>query len=224
MTLRALVAGATGLVGGLLVDLLQADARYGEVTLLVRRPTGRAGGKIRERVIDFEALCSRPDTLTEALPEADVCFCALGTTLRKAGSREAFARVDRDIVLGLARAASAAGVTTFALVSALGADSRSRVFYNRVKGEAEAGVGSVGFSALHVVRPSLLVGNRAESRPLERMGVLAAPLLRALMIGPLARSAPIDARKVALALRDAPFSGRKGVVFHESSAMDAAYP
>lgn len=217
--MKVVLAGATGLVGGLALPLLREDAAVTEVVLLSRRATGLAGGKVRERIVDFDAL--RDDPSPERVGPCDAALCALGTTIRAAGSKEAFARVDKDYVVALARSAKAAGARTFAVVSALGADARSAVFYNRVKGEMEEAVAAVGFEAFHILRPSLLVGDRKESRPLERVGVVLAPLLRRILIGPLARSAPIDAAKVARGLAGTIHSRAHGTVAHDSLALDA---
>jgi uncharacterized protein YbjT (DUF2867 family) len=134
----------------------------------------------------------------ESLPAAEDAFCCLGTTIKKAGSQEAFRAVDHDAVLAFARAAKRAGVRRFLVVTALGADARSSVFYNRVKGEAEQALQALGFESLVILRPSLLLGDRAESRPGERAAIVASRVL-----GPLLRpfgSRPIEARTVARAM------------------------
>lgn len=150
-----LVAGATGLVGQQLVKRLLADRHTGTIHALLRRDVGNLpdAKRLLHHVIDF----SKP----EPLPLAFEGYIALGTTIRDAGSRVAFRAVDFDAVLSIARAAQVAGVTRLALVSALGADRHSRVYYNQVKGEIEHAVAALGFERLVIARPSLLTGDRA---------------------------------------------------------------
>jgi len=137
MPRKVLLAGATGLVGGEILRGLAGDDDVAEVRVLVRRQLDRAfdAPKVRELVADFDALDAHPEWF-----RVDQVFCALGTTIRRAGSQEAFRRVDFDYPLALARLARGQGARHFLLVSVVGADARSRVFYNRVKGELENAV------------------------------------------------------------------------------------
>ncbi|WP_224247028.1 NAD(P)H-binding protein [Hyalangium gracile] len=194
------MAGASGLVGGFLLEELLQSPQYREVCSLGRRALPRQHPKLSQRTVDFARLEA------ESLPSADDAFCCLGTTIKKAGSQEAFRAVDHDAVLAFARAARKAGARRFLLVSALGANPRSRIFYNRVKGEAEEDLKAVGFESLVLLRPSLLLGERAESRPGERAAMVVTKAL-----GPLLRpfsGRPIEARTVARAMltlaREAP--------------------
>jgi uncharacterized protein YbjT (DUF2867 family) len=191
-TRTALVAGASGLVGGILLDALLEDSRYREVHSLGRRPLPKQHPKLVQHTVDFAKLGG------ETLPPAQDAFCCLGTTIKKAGSQEAFRAVDHDAVLAFAHASKKAGVQRFLVVTALGSDARSRVFYNRVKGEAEEGLKTVGFESLVILQPSLLLGERAESRPGERAAIIASRVL-APLLRPLA-SRPIEARTVARAM------------------------
>ncbi len=186
----ALLAGASGLVG---VELARAWAGPGTLHLLVRRPVPDPAPGRAVHVVDFAAL--------PALPPADNAFCCLGTTIKAAGSQAAFRAVDFDAVLAFARAARAAGVQRFALVSALGANARSPNFYSRVKGEAEAALREIGFASLVIARPSMLIGDRAAiGQPVRRGERIAFALSRPL--GPLIPRAwrPIEAASVARAL------------------------
>lgn len=174
------------------MDGLLESPLYREVCSLGRRPLPKQHAKLTQRTVDFARLDG------ESLPTADDAFCCLGTTIKKAGSQEAFRAVDHGAVLAFAKAARKAGARRFLLVSALGADKDSRIFYNRVKGEAEEDLKSVGFESLIFLRPSLLLGERAESRPGERAAIVATKLL-----GPLLRpfaSRPIKASTVARAM------------------------
>lgn len=191
-TRTALVAGASGLVGGYLLDALLEAPQYREVHSLGRRPLPKQHPKLVQHTVDFARLGG------EALPPAQEAFCCLGTTIKKAGGQEAFRAVDHDAVLAFASAAKKAGVQRFLVVTALGSDARSRVFYNRVKGEAEEALKAMGFESLVILQPSLLLGERAESRPGERAAIIASRVL-APLLRPLA-SRPIEARTVARAM------------------------
>ena len=166
----ALLAGATGLVGRSLLPMLLACKQYRSVHVLLRRsaPDIRASAKLEVHQVDFARL-------PEAFPNVDDVFIALGTTIKVAGSEAAFRQVDFDFVVNTARAARAGGATRLAVVSALGADARSRVFYNRVKGEMEQALKAQDWPQLTIVRPSLLLGERLEPRLAEQ---LAGPLSR----------------------------------------------
>ena len=188
----AWIAGASGLVGSQLLALLLADAEFRTVVSLGRKRVEVASSKLVQRAVDFALLD------VGGLARPDVAFCALGTTIGKAGSQDAFRAVDHDAVLAFAKAALAAGAGCFALVSALGADPRSRIFYNRVKGETEADLRLLGFASLVIAQPSLLLGDRSESRPTERAMVVASRFLGGVL-KPFA-SRPIEAQVVARAL------------------------
>ena len=189
-----LVAGASGLVGRALLRRLLADEDGPRVAAVVRRPLELASPRLDVVVADFDHL-DRVD-----LPSAATAFCALGTTMAKAGSREAFRAVDLEAVVAFARAARRAGATRFLAVSALGADPGSRVFYNRVKGEAEEALRAAGFEGLALVRPSLLLGERPETRPAERAGAVVARIVPWGLAGALSRWRPVPADTVAGAL------------------------
>lgn len=173
MTRAAVLAGATGLVGGVLLDRLLADATWDRVVVVGRRRVERQHPKLEQQVVSFTDL---PDLA----PCTDVFSC-LGTTIRAAGSQDAFRAVDHDAVVALAEAAYRAGAARFLHVTALGASPRSRIFYNRVKGETERDVAASGVAATAAFRPSMLDGDRREARPAERVGLVAmrsvAPLL-----------------------------------------------
>ncbi|MEO6444088.1 MAG: NAD(P)H-binding protein [Gemmatimonadaceae bacterium] len=190
---RVLLAGATGLVGREIMALLDADPEVREVIALVRRPLlpARAGTKVRGEVVDF----GRLDTYAD-LFHVDQVFCALGTTIRAAGSEATFRRVDLEYPARLATLGSAGGASHYLLVSALGADDTSRVFYNRVKGELEEIVKGIGYRSVTIARPSLLAGDRDEFR----LGEVIASKL-SLLIPP--RWKPVHARQVARALVNA---------------------
>ena len=211
----AVVAGATGLVGSELVRRLLAEPSY-RVVALTRRPLALADPKLVQVAAEFERLSATLATVTAA-STADV-FCCLGTTIGAAGSEAAFRRVDHDFVLALGRWAAHVRARRMIVISALGADAASRVFYNRVKGETERDLAALGLPSLVIVRPSLLSGGRAEFRLGERIALTLATPLRKLIP---ARVRPIAAADVAQAMIDAARADRApGVI--ESAAMQGA--
>lgn len=204
----AWIAGASGLVGSKLLARLLDDPGVQSVVSLGRRPSPVQSPKLTERSVDFAALD------VTALPTPDVAFCTLGTTIGKAGSQAAFRAVDHDAVVAFAQAAQTAGAQTFLVVTALGADPDSRVFYNRVKGETEAALRRLGFASLSILQPSLLLGDRTESRPAERAAIVVSRLL-APVLKPFA-SRPIDADVVARALIVLAQTPKPGVTVYPS--------
>ncbi len=196
---RALVVGATGLVGEQLVSELLSDPHSECVQVLVRRPYARQHERLHERVIDFDKLSELE------LQAVDRVYCCLGTTLSEAGSREAFRRVDYDYPLQIAELAKKGGITGYSLVSALGADPRSRLFYNRVKGQVEQGLGQLAFPSLHIFRPSLLLGQRNQKRRGEAAAQVGARVVQGALVGPLRKYRAIEAATVAKAMVRAAF-------------------
>jgi uncharacterized protein YbjT (DUF2867 family) len=190
---RVLLAGATGLVGQAILRALLLDTTVGTVHVLARRPLGASHPKLTTHVVDFSAL--------PILPGIDEMYLALGTTIKVAGSQAAFRAVDLDANLAVAQAAFKAGAKRLGVVSAMGADSGSRVFYNRVKGELEEAIAALGFDGVVIARPSLLLGDRAAlGQPMragERIGAVVAGMLRPLIP---ADYRPIRAADVAHAL------------------------
>jgi uncharacterized protein YbjT (DUF2867 family) len=209
----ALVAGATGLVGSALLARLATHHAFPRVIPLVRRPERWPHASVEPRAVDFARLDDEP-----AL-EATHAFCALGTTIARAGSEEAFRRVDHDAVLAFARYARRSGAEQFLMVSSVGADPRASSFYLRVKGEAEQALAGVGFRSLLVVRPSLLLGDRQESRPLEAVARALAPVFNPLLRGPLSRYAAVPAEVVAAALVAGALDGVVGARVWEHDAI-----
>lgn len=178
-----------------MLRLLIAAPDYARVVALTRRPPALEHSKLEARRADFEHL---DDVLPDLHGAAALdVYCCLGTTIRKAGSQAAFRRVDHDYVMALARWSVAAGARRLLVVSAIGADPASRVFYNRIKGETERDLVALGPASLVIARPSLLDGDREQWRPGERIALLVTRPLRTLMP---ARFRPIHARDVAAAL------------------------
>jgi uncharacterized protein YbjT (DUF2867 family) len=205
----ALLAGASGLVGR---ELARQWRGSGRLHLLVRRPLAGTAAQHSVHVVDFAAL--------PPLPRAEAAYCALGTTIKAAGSQAAFRAVDHDAVLAFARAARAAGAQRLAVVSALGANAKSGNFYNRVKGETEDELARLGFAGLVIARPSLLAGDRASlGQPVRRGETVALAALQALGgLIPLAWR-PIAAERVARAMLRALAEAPRGVHVLDSARL-----
>jgi len=208
-----LLLGATGLVGSHCLQRFLADAYFTPVVTLTRKALdiGSAGRGHRNYVIDFD----QPETYREKVT-ADVVICTLGTTIKKAGSRDAFRRVDFDYTLALARAAHAAGAEHFLLVSAKGAAANSRFFYNRVKGELEMAVMEIGYKQLSIFRPSLLKGDRREFRAGEEFGNFVTAAL-SFVIPPQWQPTPVE--HLADAILAAARFGAPGNKIYESGTI-----
>ena len=188
----ALLVGASGLVGGELLSCLLIDQEYSKVLILVRRPLGLKNPKLEERVIDFEDLARYKDCF-----KVEDVFCCLGTTIKKAGSQEAFKKVDVEYPLEIARLAKEMRAEKFLIISSMGANHTSRVFYSRMKGLLEQGLTEIGIKSLHIFRPSLLLGNRQEFRLGESVSAFITTGMSFIFVGPLKKYKPIAARTVA---------------------------
>ncbi|GHB22403.1 nucleoside-diphosphate sugar epimerase [Pseudovibrio japonicus] len=191
----ALVFGATGLVGSEVVKLLVADASYSEVHVLVRRELGWGDEKLHVHLTDFRDLSSLqlPSNVTDV-------FCCLGTTQKKAGSKEAFYAIDFQLTFDLIRMAREAGAEQLLMISSIGAAANSSSYYLKVKGELEEAVRSLSFSSTSILRPSVLLGERPEHRFAESLAGAVLPRLSILLIGALRKYRPIEGKAVARAL------------------------
>lgn len=192
--MKALIVGVTGLVGRALLDELLAAEGVERVEAWSRSPLGVVHPKLTVKLISPEHLTGMEPT------EATDVFCCLGTTIRKAGSREAFRRVDFGMVADLCNYAASSGCRSFNVISSVGADARSRNFYLRTKGEMEEAVIRSGIPSVVIVRPSLLVGKRREFRFGEEMAKLAMFGLEYFMVGSMKQYRPVKATAVAHAL------------------------
>lgn len=207
-----LVAGATGLVGREIVTMLLAERTVEAVHCVGRRPLALQHTKLQDHVVDLAAL--------SALPKVDECYIALGTTIKVAGSQAAFRVVDLDAVMAVAFAAQKSGCTKFGVVSAMGANAKSPVFYNRIKGEMELALSGMGLKCLVIARPSMLDGDRAALGQSERGGEgLGLSLMRGLRPLLPANYRAILAKDVAQALIRAVKAGKPGVVTLLSGEM-----
>lgn len=209
--MKAIVLGATGLVGTQLLELLSMDSNFSKALCPVRRTPDRLIHKMQTNRLHENSLKNNQFTekyKTELLkdlalfdPKETVVICCLGTTIKKAKSKTAFRAIDHDLVLEFAKFFADWGAPQFLLVSASGANADSSFFYNQVKGETEEALKSLGFQKVILLRPSLLLGKRNEFRFGEKLMGLTSPLLSVFLIGGLKKYKPIHARQVAKALQ-----------------------
>jgi uncharacterized protein YbjT (DUF2867 family) len=191
-TRKALIVGATGLIGGYCLHALLDDPNYSEVIALVRNPILKTHRKLKTVVTKFDNLEHELSSI-----QAHDVFCCLGTIIKKAGSQEAFKKIDLSLVVTVAELMRKQGAEQFLVISSMGANKDSKVFYSRVKGEMESALQELGYPCLRIIRPSLLLGPREEFRLGEKIGVLLAPVLKPLMLGPLTKYRPVQAESVA---------------------------
>lgn len=210
----ALIAGASGLIGSSLVQILLESDRYKTVVSVGRKPLDLQHPKLQNEVIDFDAL---PQVASSTQP-TDV-FCCLGTTIKKAGSQEAFKKVDYTYVLNLARYAEKIGARRFLVVSSVGANPEASVFYSRVKGEMERDVSQLSIPEIHIFRPSILLGKREEFRLGERIAGGLATLIKPLFIGSMAKYKPAKAEVVAKAMHSATAQKNSGIHYYEGNQI-----
>ena len=210
MKKTALLAGATGLIGSELLPLLLASERYAKVIVVGRRAVALEHPKLTQVVIDLGQLEAERLRLI-----ADDVYCCLGTTRQQAGSKEAFFEVDFLHVVKLAATTAANFAAQFLVVSSLGADVKSRFYYSQVKGEMESAVRKVPFRAIHIFRPSLLLGERAAPRLGERIGGWLLALARPLLRGSWQKYRPVAATSVAAAMLQAAKEEADGTRVHE---------
>lgn len=202
----ALLVGASGLVGRELLDCLLMGQEYSKVSVLVRRPLGLKHPKLEERVIKFEDLGQYKDYF-----KVEDVFCCLGTTIKKARSQEAFKKVDVDYPLEMAILSKVVGSERFLIISSMGANPNSSVFYSRMKGLLEQKLTEIGIKSLYIFRPSLLIGNRKEFRVGERVSAFLSKGLSFIFIGSLKKYKPIAAKTVALGMYSAAQSKPEGI-------------
>lgn len=187
--------GATGLTGGWVLQGLLAKEEVSQLVALVRHELPTRSDKLVQHEVDFDHLEDHAE-----LFDVDLIICCLGTTIKKAGSKEQFRKVDLGYALKAGELGRAQGVKAYILMSAIGASSSSPIFYNRVKGELEDALRELDYPYLSIYHPSLLLGDRKEHRTAEALGMKAMPLVNRLMVGPLGKYQGIEASTVASAM------------------------
>ena len=188
-TQSALVIGATGLTGSILLELLLESSAFHKVHVYARRSLGITHSKLQEHLIDFDQY--------QSTVEADVLFCCLGTTIKKVKTKEAFKKVDLEYPVKFAQLQFGAGTKKMMVVSAMGANANSSIFYSRVKAEMEAALTAIGFEQLTIFRPALITGNRIEHRSGEKIAAMINGWINPLLVGSLRKYRSIPATKIA---------------------------
>jgi uncharacterized protein YbjT (DUF2867 family) len=209
MSKVALLAGSTGLIGNQLLELLLADKYYSKIIALSRKPLAITNPKLENIVVEVEQL-------EKHQLKADDVFCCLGTTMKQAGSKAAFRKVDFDYPLQLSKVLKTNGAQQFLLVSALGANKNSGIFYNQVKGEIEEAITSVGFRTLHIFRPSLLLGPRKDHRSGEEAAKVFYKIFGFLIPK---KYQGLESIKVARAMQAFAKKEQSGRFVHESNTL-----
>lgn len=217
---KALIVGASGLIGRYCLQELLDEPTYSEVTAVVRKPLLTTHRKLKVVVTDFKDI----KKIVVPLFAHDV-FCCIGTTIKKAGSQQAFSEIDFSLVVAVAESMKERGAEQFLTISSLGADKNSHFFYSRTKGEMEEALINTGYNCLRIFRPSLLLGSREEFRLGEKVGILFTPLLKPILRGSLRKYAPVEAKVVAqfmvMSAQQEPITG---VHVYESNRISAHSP
>lgn len=199
----ALIIGASGLTGGLIVQQLLANDHYSTITIYVRKSLQINHPKLIELIFNFE-------TINTSI-NADDVFCCLGTTIKIAKTKEAFEKVDLHYPIKIAQLQKDAGSKQFLVVSAMGANSNSAIFYSKTKGLMEEGLQKIGFDSLYILRPSFIDGERKENRLGEKIGLFISTIISPIMIGPLRNYASVKASAIAACMIDKATENNKGI-------------
>ena len=208
--MTATLVGATGLIGSYLLQELLNDTYFDTVRILIRRPVDINHPKLEKKIVDF----NDNDSLLVALSNSDVVFCSIGSTMKKVkGDKEAYRKIDFEIPVKLARFCKMTGCEKFILVSSAGANSKSRNFYQQLKGETDEAVKGSALKTIHIMRPSLLLGERKEFRLGENIGKVVMTSLSFLIPGKYKAIKGKDVAKVMLALAK---KNEEGVFVHEN--------
>jgi uncharacterized protein YbjT (DUF2867 family) len=212
--MKAIIFGSTGLIGANILRLLLSSNEYTSITSFVRKKSDIVPNKVKEIVTDFQNIEEYKDEFM-----CDVCFISLGTTIKLAGSQEKFIEVDYTLVLTIARLCKNMDVKTVLVVSSLGADPNSPVFYSRVKGEMERDVSKLELNSLYFFRPSLLLGDRKDFRIGEKVGEVISGVFSFVFVGGLKKYKPISAEIVAKSMVSISINPRVGVCILESDVI-----
>jgi uncharacterized protein YbjT (DUF2867 family) len=211
---KAVIVGASGLIGSSLLELLLDSTQYDEVLALVRKELPTHHKKLVQLVIDFDKLDEYATSVT-----GQAIFCCLGTTRKRTPDLAVYRKIDHNHPLQLARIAKHNGIKQYHLVSALGADAKSSNFYTKMKGETENDIQGAGLKCLQIYRPSILTGHRKESRPMERFAIKLMKVIDPLLGGGLKKYRSIPAETVARAMYNQSLKYEEGVFIHSSDKI-----
>ena len=211
---RVIVAGASGLVGCELLNLLLDNDKIDEVVALVRRPLPLSNIKLVQILTNFDSLGEIKNDL-----KGDALYCCLGTTKNKTPDESDYRKVDHDYPVALAKLASENKVSQFHLISALGADPNSGIFYNKLKGETERDIKEIPFRAIYIYQPSLLTGDRKEKRQVEKLAISLMKIINPLLAGSLKKYKSIQAITVAKAMINQTFKNEEGIHTYPSDTI-----
>ena len=211
---RVIVAGASGLVGSELLNHLLDNNKIDEVVALVRRPLPVSNIKLVQILTSFDSLGEIKNDL-----KGDALYCCLGTTKNKTPNEADYRKVDHDYPVALAKLASENKVSQFHLISALGADPNSGIFYNKLKGETERDIKEIPFRAIYIYQPSLLTGDRKEKRQVEKLAITFMKIINPLLAGSLKKYKSIQAITVAKAMINQTFKNEEGIHTYPSDTI-----
>lgn len=214
MKQKAILLGASGLIGSHLLKLLLGSPAYGEVKVYVRKTLPINHPKLKQLVTDFENL----NLLNEEII-GNIIFCCLGSTKSKTPNLKDYRKVDYDIPLHFAEQALLKNAQQYHLISAIGANSQSANFYSKMKGEIEEAIKTLEYETIHIYQPSFLKGNRKENRPIEKIMLPIMRLLDIALVGPLKKYRSIDAADVAKAMFNESIKNKRGIFVHNSEQI-----
>ncbi|WP_432708764.1 oxidoreductase [Pedobacter sp.] len=212
--MKAVLLGASGLIGSSLLKQLLENPHFTEVLILVRKPLDLQHPKLTVLVVDFDKLREYAEKL-----KVDVVFCCLGTTKKKTPNQEDYRKIDYQYPLDMAWIAYTNGASQYHLVSAMGANPHSSIFYSRLKGEVERDLKTVPFKTIHIYRPSLLDGKRKEQRFGEELMIYVMRVINPLLIGGLRKYRSVKIEKVAAAMLRQSLTDKKGIFIHQSDEL-----
>ena len=214
MANKAIIAGSTGLIGSKLLQILLRESFYDEVLILVRKKIDLDHKKLTQLVVNFDQLDSYADALT-----GHALFSCLGTTNKKTPDKTVYRHIDHDYPLQLAQLALKNGIGQYHLVSSIGADAGSSVFYTKTKGETEADIRQLGLPALYIYRPSMLTGNRQEKRSMEKALIAFFKIIDPLLFGGWKKYRSIAGETVAMAMYKQSTKNNMGTFIYESDQI-----
>jgi len=214
----ALIVGASGLVGGHCLDMLLQDNYYDKVISIGRKALPISHKKLQQEIVDFDHLDKSINIIN-----ADHVFCCLGTTIKKAKTKDNFIKVDFTYPIKVAKISKQNGAESFSIITALGANKHSPIFYNKTKGEVEAALKEVGFDSLYFFRPSLLLGDRKESRAGEKIGIAVFKVAEPLFVGPFKKFKGIESSAIAFVMIMCAKKEESGLHIYESQTIQRIF-